>query len=104
MDDLTIRRHNGLGIASFILSLAVFFVLFIGMGAGMIVQASGRATQPVFVMVGLFIVLAGLLAVIGIGLGIAGLLDPESKKAFPALGVILSGGLVLLTTTLIILG
>jgi hypothetical protein len=104
MDEQTVRRHKGLGIASFVLSLAVFFVLFIGIGGGAVLQVSGHASQALFVVVGLFMVLAGILALIGIGLGVAGLFDPESKKTFPILGIIISAGMALFTVAIVIVG
>jgi mannose/fructose/N-acetylgalactosamine-specific phosphotransferase system component IID len=85
-------KHSGLGIASFIISLAmgicVFFLLVI---AGIMeVSTPGGMDEesPAAVIIGLFIIAALIVTLIGIGFGIAGLIQKNRNKNFSILGVI----------------
>jgi len=48
--------------------------------------------------------LSWLVAVVGIGLGIAGALDKKSKKAFPVAGLVINAGTIVITAMLLFIG
>ena len=97
MDEQLVRRHKGLGIASFVISLiCVVLILLLFLVAGAL-TASGKATNEVNMMIGFGLFFAWFVDVIGVALGIAGALDRSSKKVFPVLGLIF--GLAILVPT-----
>ena len=101
-------RHSGLGVASFILCLAIgllelgTFVTAGIMGSnnpGGVDEESAAAA-----LIGLT-VLAGIFgAVVGVGLGIGGLMQRNRKKIFGILGLIMNGMIVLGVGFLIVVG
>ncbi len=92
-------KHSGLGIASLILAivsgLSIFAVLIL---AG-VLQASTPGIMdeesPVVMMIGFAVIGSAGLGLIGLGLGIAGLLQSNRQKVAPVLGLILNGLVVL---------
>ncbi len=104
MDTSQRYRHGALGITSFAVSLVVIVISFLDLIVAGYMKASGQTTDAVNVVVGLVLIFCGLLVVISIGLGIAGLLDRSSKKAFSVLGLCLSIGLLIIIIGIIILG
>ena len=92
-------KHSGLGIASFIVSLAmgVYFILVVFVAAVIATVTPGDMpdTSPAAVIIGLFAVLGLIGCVAGIGLGIAGMCQKNRKKVFSILGLIINGLIVL---------
>ncbi len=86
------KSHSGLGIASFILALFTWFGL-VGLGIMAVVATGGSEfadDSPVAIGLGLGIVLVGLIGILAVLLGIAGVLQSERKKTFGFLGLVIS--------------
>lgn len=102
------QKHSGLGIASFAISILFGTLLFVLVGIAAYVEAttpggmgetSGTATM-------LGIGFLGLLAIglVGVGLGIAGLFQPERRKLFSILGLSFSVVAMLAFSGLYVIG
>ncbi|MCD6309870.1 MAG: hypothetical protein J7M18_04100 [Candidatus Eremiobacteraeota bacterium] len=102
------EKHSGLGIASFVISIAVgiiFILSFIIMGT--IVAIEGKIpepTSPVAIISGLIMMLGFVGLLVGAGLGIAGLFEKNRKKIFSILGLIFNAGIFLVFIILMIIG
>jgi hypothetical protein len=99
-----VRGHKGLGIASFIIGVICIITLM-----GLVVVAgvttnAGRATPAFNMIVGLGMMSAIFVDVIGIVLGIFGAADRSSKKVYPVLGLTLNVLVVALFAALMIVG
>jgi hypothetical protein len=104
MDDQLVRRHKGLGISSFIISLiCLVLIVLLFMVAGAL-TASGKATQEINMMIGFGLFFAWFVDVIGIALGIAGAMDRTAKKVFPVLGLIFGLGILIASVALVLIG
>jgi len=104
MDEQLVRRHKGLGIASFIIALicvVLILLLFVVAGA---LTASGKATNEINMMIGFGLFFAWFVDVIGVALGIAGALDRSSKKVFPVLGMIFGIAILVISVALVLIG
>jgi len=92
------RPHSGLGIASFIISLASSAVLVVLLGvAAMLESRPGGLDEEstAAIVVGLILVLAALAQVLALGLGIAALVQTGRNKLFGVLGTVFAAtGLV----------
>jgi hypothetical protein len=104
MDEQLVRRHKGLGIASFIIALLCVVLILLLFGVAGALTASGKATNEMNMMVGLGLFFAWTVDVIGIGLGIAGALDRGSKKVFPVLGLIFGVAILAISVALVLIG
>lgn len=102
------KKQSGLGIASFIIALVGGFVMFAVFGiAGYLEHTmDGGMTEesPEAVLVGLAMMGDGLLVLLGLGLGIAGLFQSDRKKLFAILGLALNGLIVLGAAGLVAIG
>lgn len=100
--------HSGIGIASFVLSLLAAACLFGVVVAAGILQGQTASGSPdesaLFFVVGLFILLFMLLALIALCLGIGGLLQRHRRKVFAMLGTLFSALSLLGTVGLMALG
>ncbi|MBO1272981.1 hypothetical protein J3L11_15140 [Shewanella sp. 4t3-1-2LB] len=102
------RPHSGLGISSFIVSLAAAILIFITLviagnlantTPGGLDENSRTAMTIGFAIIGLV-----LLSLVALGLGIAGLFQKDRQKVFPILGTVFSSFTILGTIGLILLG
>ncbi len=102
------RKHSGLGIASFALSIFVglaAIALVVVAGVMEASSAGGIDEESVFALiVGLSVFAVIGMNFVGVGLGIAGLFQSNRLKVFPILGVIFNGLVVLGLIGLMILG
>jgi hypothetical protein len=98
-------RHSGIGIASFILSLMVGFLIFLtiisaGVMAAVAPQGVVQEEAPAWVVLGLVLLALMFADLVALGLGIAGLCQNNRKKVFAILGIVFSsvavGGTILL--------
>lgn len=100
--------HSGLGIASFIIALVTGTLLVIAMVfAGIMAAAAGGDVDdeaPAMIAVGCFIILGVLAHLLGLGLGIAGLVQRDRRRVFAALGMVLNGVAVLGVLALMAIG
>ena len=100
----TIRTHNGKGIASFIIGVtSVVFILALIGTAGVMTKA-GTMTPQLAMLLGLGMISACFVDLIGIGLGIAGAVERSSKKVYPVLGLALNVGILVLFGVLLVVG
>jgi len=97
--DLGPLRHSGPGVASFVLAIGAGLVLGILILVAAVIEASRpgalQPDGPGEVALGLVACFALLLAMIGVGLGIAGVFQKHRKIVFAVIGLVFNG-LVLL--------
>lgn len=102
------HRHSGLGIASLILSLGgggLLFLLIVVAGyAEMSTPGGLDESAPTTMLLGLGILGAGVLEVVAVALGIAGLLQRDRRTLFAILGLVCAVGTLLGTGGLMVLG
>ncbi|HZN68246.1 MAG TPA: DUF3824 domain-containing protein [Tepidisphaeraceae bacterium] len=103
------RKHSGVGIASFVMSLLAglgIFVLFAWAGYLQINDPAAVENEddPRMMALGFGFVVCIFLVLVGIGLGIGGVLQGDKKKLFGILGLTFNGLIVLVTVGLIVLG
>jgi hypothetical protein len=99
-----IRAHKGLGIASFIIGVTCLItVMGLVVVAGVTTNA-GRATPEFNMIIGLAMISAVFIDLIGIVLGVFGAADRSSKKVYPVLGLVLNVLVVALFAALLVIG
>lgn len=102
------RKHSGLGIASFVLALALALIMFGLFVVAGVMEASTPGgldeESPQAVAVGLGIIGTGFGNLVGLILGIAGLCQSGRMKVFAAIGVLLNGFILAGTAATIALG
>ena len=99
-----IRTHKGTGIASFIIGVTCIITIMVLIGIAGVMTNTGRATAELNMILGLGMISAVLVDLIGIGLGVFGAADRSSKKVYPVLGLILNVVVVALFAALLIIG
>ena len=100
----TIRTHKGIGIASFAIGVtSVVFILAL-IGTAAVMTKTGKLTPELNVILGLGMISACFVDLIGIALGFFGAVDRTSKKAYPALGLALNIGILVLFAALVVIG
>ena len=101
------RPHSGLGIASFIISLAAGAALVVLLGiAGVIESQPGGMDEESAgaVLVGLLLALTALAHVLALGLGIAALVQAGRGKLFGVLGTVFASTGLIGTVLIFLLG
>src|SRR5690606_39021202 len=102
------RKHSGLGIASFVVAVLVMLAMLGVFAVAGVMAASDPAVMDEnsadAMMIGLAIIFLFLVDLVALGLGIGGLLQQDRKKLFAVLGLVVSGGIILLTIVLFIVG
>ena len=104
MNGQDVRRHNGLGIASFVIAITVLVCIFALFVVAGVLKKSGRATPKSDMFVGFAIFFCWSVNLVGIALGIAGAVDGSAKKTFPILGIVIGSSVLLLSAGLVIVG
>jgi hypothetical protein len=99
-----IRTHKGIGIASFIIGVICIITIMVLIGIAGVMTNTGRATPELNMILGLGMISACFVDLIGIGLGVFGAADRSSKKVYPVLGLILNVVVVALFAALLIIG
>lgn len=101
-------KHSGMGVVSFIISLLSFFIFVCTIIAGGIIAMKNPDTlsQPggASVVIGMLILMGFFLCFVGIGLGIAGLVQKDRKKIFALLGLIFNSAVFIGVAAMIIMG
>ena len=101
-------KHSGVGIASFVISIAVAVLLLVTIviaGVMEMTTPGGIDDESVgAILVGLTIMGLFGLDIVAFGLGIGRLLQKSRKRIFAVLGVIFSAGAVMLTVVLMVIG
>ena len=98
------RGHRGTGIASFIIGVTCFITVMVLVGIAGVMTSTGRATPELNMIIGLGMISAVFVDLIGIALGIFGAADRSSKKVYPVLGLFINVLVVALFTALLIVG
>lgn len=101
------QPHSGLGIASFIISLAAGVVLVILLGvAGVLDAKTGGIDEEsaAAVIIGLVMLFAGLAQLLALGLGIAALVQTGCHKLYGVLGTVFATTGLVGTLMLLLLG
>lgn len=101
-----ILKHSGLGVASFVISMIAGVIeFFVIISAGVLeVQGQMSDASAVVMVVGMLIMLGMFANLVGIGLGIAAVVQNKAKKLFGVLGLIFNGCLILLILGLMFIG
>ena len=102
------KKHSGLGIASFVISLLSMglLVVTIAIAGYMEVTTPGGVDEEstAMIAVGLVIILGAGGCILALILGIAGLLQKNRKIIFAIIGLVLSALMILSTIGLFVLG
>ncbi|MFA5423491.1 MAG: hypothetical protein WC374_06490 [Phycisphaerae bacterium] len=102
------KKHSGLGIASFVLAIVAFLIMFVlvVMAGVMTTVAGGRMDEqsPQAVVVGCSMILTAMLYILGIGLAIGGLCQRNRYKIFSILGLVLNIVFILGIAMLMLIG
>lgn len=94
-----------MGVASFIISLLtgvgiiLLLSIVVEMDPGTVEENAGRAF-----IIGALVILGIIAEIVALGLGIAGLLQKQCKRAFPIMGVVCSSGITFGIVFLIAMG
>ncbi len=102
------KKHSGLGIASLIVSLATGLVVFLAVGALAVMDSAVEGgldeESPAVVLLGL-VILGSMAVLLGsLGLGVAGLFQPDRNRTTAIIGTIVSAAAFLGITALVCLG
>ena len=100
-------RQSWLGISSFVMSIIFGLIMF-----GLVVASAVLATREggmsedsvEAIVIGLAILGCGFAILVGLGLGIAGLFQPQRSKVFSILGIIFNAAIVLVVGALFVIG
>ena len=102
------RKHSGMGMASFVLSIVAGVAIFALFTVAGMMEASTPGgmdeRDPEVVLLGLGIIAAILADLVALGLGVAGLCQPDRKKVFAVLGTVFSAVMVAGAIALVALG
>lgn len=102
------RKHSGLGITSFVLSLISGFAAVATVVTLGVLEASSpdgvSEEAPLVIALGLGILAELGLAIIGAGLGFGGLIQPNRHRLFPVIGLAFNLVIVLGVFGLFVLG
>jgi len=108
MNESPTLSHSGLGIASLILSILVGVTEFVMVVAATIMDSAsdgGMDEESIgAILVGLMILGGCFMALVGLALGIAGLVQKDRKKIFPALGTAFNAVVLLGVLGLLVIG
>jgi hypothetical protein len=105
MDNQTaIRTHKGIGIASFIIGVTCFTLILALMATTGVMATTGKMTPEVSVILGLGMLAACCVDLIGIALGLVDAVDRSSKKVYPVLGLVLNIVILALFAGVVIIG
>jgi hypothetical protein len=103
----TVTPHSGLGIASFVISLAAGVTMFLSVSIAGIADAEQGGLDlgsPMASVLGIFILCSAIAQIVALGLGIAGLVQADRNRLFGALGTVLSALALLAGLALTLLG
>ncbi len=102
-------KHSGLGVASFIISMlggpGMFLMLVVaGVLAASVPGGKMDESSPAAVGLGLVLIGGIAFALVGVGLGIAGVAQKGRKKLFAVLGLVFNSLIVLGVAALMVIG
>jgi len=100
----TIRTHKGTGIASFVIGVTCVILVMALIGTAGVMAKTGKITPEFNMIIGLGMISACFVDLIGIVLGFFGAADRSSKKVYPVLGLILNIAVVVLFVAMAVIG
>jgi hypothetical protein len=100
----TIRTHSRKGIASFVIGVTSVISFLALIAAATVMTQTGKITPQLNLIIGLGMLSACFVDVIGIALGFFGAVDRASKKTYPVLGLALNVGILVIFGALVIIG
>lgn len=100
----TIRTHKGKGIASFVIGVTSVILLLALIGTAAVMTQTGKSTPELNMIIGLGMLSVCFVDFVGIGLGLFAAIDRSSKKTYPALGLTLNVGILVLFAALVFIG
>ncbi len=117
------NRHSRMGIASFVISILVVVAILALVVGGPLLISSSEGFDPqsfdpadpqsvdlsdpaviALQVVGLGFIVGVLLSFVGLGLGLAGVIQRRRKRLFAVIGAVLNGLVVLGVLSLVVLG
>jgi hypothetical protein len=102
------RKHSGMGIASFIISIVAglsLFAIIVVAGVLEVSTPGGLGEDSIAAgIIGLLIIAMIFVSMVALGLGIAGLVQKNRKKIFALLGTIFSALSCVGTLTILVIG
>lgn len=100
----SVRAHNGTGIASFIIGVTCVILMLALIGTAGVMTKAGKLTPELTMIIGLGMMSACFVDLIGVALGFFGAVDRSSKKVYPVLGLVLNIGILVLFAALVAIG
>ena len=101
-------KNSGIGIASFVISMAAGILTLVVFGIGGVIEAStpgGIGKESVeAIMIGFGLIGLLIANFVALGLGIGGLFQKERKKIFAILGTVFSSAVIVVTVVTGIFG
>lgn len=91
--------HSRLGVASFVLSVTLFLMFCLAV-VWALSEINGNAGEEAAILLGVFSLILSLLCLLPLALGLAGILEPGTRKTFAVLGICL----VIVMITIIVIG
>jgi hypothetical protein len=101
------KKHSRLGIASSVLSLWGFVAFFLFIIYIVLHSSTGTKddeNQLAYVLIGIFAIVSLLITLVGIGLGIAGIIQKNRNRFFAIIGLVFNGLTVLTFGLLMVYG
>lgn len=101
------QPHSGLGIASFVVSLAAsaLLLMLIGIAGALDSQPGGMdGDSAAAILLGLVMAFSGFAQLLALGLGIAAIVQVGRNKLYGVLGAVFSASGLLCTVTLFLVG
>ncbi|MDR2635972.1 MAG: hypothetical protein LBC08_03985 [Campylobacteraceae bacterium] len=98
------KKHSGLGIASFTLSVIDMFCIFILLIVASTVDIDTDRNSIALITIGTLYYVFVLVSIVGIGLGISGLFSKDRKQVFSILGLVLSVAVLLVSIAIFVIG
>jgi hypothetical protein len=105
MENRTIvRTHKGIGIASFVIGVTCVTLVMALIGTIGVMTRVGKLSPEATLIIGLGMLTACFVELIGIALGLFGTVDRSSKKVYPVLGLILNTAILALFAAMVVVG
>ena len=99
------KKHSGVGIASFVIGIVSMLGVCLTFGLSFYAQSAGSQTSSSMTSaVGFLGICSMVISLIGVGLGIAGVVQKVQSKVFPIIGLVLSALVLLGMCGIMLLG
>ena len=99
------KKHSGVGIASFVIGILSALGVCLTFGLSFYAQsASSQTSSSITSAVGFLGMCSMVISLVGVGLGIAGVVQKVQSKVFPIIGLVLSALVLLGMCAIMLLG